>query len=71
MIMQYIKPDVSTICIALAKFGCHFISCRGKGKRYVLPNSRVMMHQPLGGTKGQAVDIEIHAKRFCALGVPE
>ncbi|HHT46256.1 MAG TPA: ATP-dependent Clp endopeptidase proteolytic subunit ClpP [Firmicutes bacterium] len=66
--MQYIKPDVSTICIGLAaSLGAILLAAGAKGKRYVLPNSRVMMHQPLGGTKGQAVDIEIHAKEILRL----
>ncbi len=66
--MQYIKPDVSTICVGLAaSLGAILLAAGAKGKRYVLPNSRVMMHQPLGGTKGQAVDIEIHAKEILRL----
>lgn len=63
--MQYIKPDVSTICVGMAASMGAFLLCAGeKGKRFALPNSEVMIHQPLGGTQGQAVDIEIHAKRI-------
>lgn len=63
--MQYIKPDVSTICVGLAaSMGAVLLAAGTKGKRYVLPNSRVMLHQPLGGAQGQAVDIEIHAKEI-------
>lgn len=66
--IQYIKPDVSTICVGLAaSLGAVLLTAGAKGKRYVLPNSRVMMHQPLGGTKGQAVDIDIHAKEILRL----
>lgn len=61
--MQYIKPDVSTICIGMAaSMGAFLLNAGAKGKRYALPNSTVMIHQPLGGAKGQATDIEIHAK---------
>lgn len=61
--MQYIKPDVSTICIGMAASMVAFLLNAGaKGKRYALPNSTIMIHQPLGGAKGQATDIEIHAK---------
>ena len=61
--MQYIKPDVSTICIGLAaSMGAFLLSAGAKGKRFALPNSEVMIHQPLGGAKGQATDVEIHAK---------
>ena len=61
--MQYIKPDVSTICIGLAaSMGAFLLAAGAKGKRYALPNSEIMIHQPLGGAKGQATDIEIHAK---------
>ncbi|MBQ9972217.1 MAG: ATP-dependent Clp endopeptidase proteolytic subunit ClpP, partial [Firmicutes bacterium] len=60
--MQYIKPDVSTICIGLAaSMGAFLLSSGTKGKRYALPNAEVMIHQPLGGVKGQASDIKIHA----------
>lgn len=63
--MQYIKPDVSTICVGLAaSMGAVLLTAGTKGKRYALPNSRMMMHQPLGGAQGQAVDIEIHAKEI-------
>lgn len=60
--MQYIKPDVSTICVGLAaSMGAFLLSAGAKGKRYALPNAEVMIHQPLGGVKGQASDIKIHA----------
>ncbi|WP_202080255.1 ATP-dependent Clp endopeptidase proteolytic subunit ClpP [Caldalkalibacillus salinus] len=60
--MQYIKPDVSTICIGMAaSMGSFLLAAGTKGKRYALPNSEIMMHQPLGGVKGQAADIKIHA----------
>ena len=63
--MQYIKPDVSTICVGLAaSMGAVLLTAGAKGKRYALPNSRVMMHQPMGGAQGQAIDIEIHAKEI-------
>lgn len=63
--MQYIKPDVSTICIGMAaSMGAFLLAAGEKGKRFALPNSEIMIHQPLGGTKGQATDIEIHAKRI-------
>lgn len=63
--MQHIKPDVSTICIGLAaSMGAFLLSSGTKGKRFVLPNSEVMIHQPLGGAEGQATDIEIRAKRI-------
>ena len=61
--MQYIKPDVSTICIGLAaSMGAFLLTAGAKGKRFALPNSEIMIHQPLGGAKGQATDVEIHAK---------
>ena len=61
--MQYIKPDVSTICIGLAaSMGAFLLNAGAKGKRFALPNSEIMIHQTLGGAKGQATDIEIHAK---------
>ena len=61
--MQYIKPDVSTICIGLAaSMGAFLLNAGAKGQRFALPNSEIMIHQPLGGAKGQATDIEIHAK---------
>ena len=60
---QYIKPDVSTICIGMAaSMGAFLLNAGAKGKRFALPNSEIMIHQPLGGAKGQATDIEIHAK---------
>jgi ATP-dependent Clp protease protease subunit len=63
--MQYIKPKVSTICIGMAaSMGAFLLSAGEKGKRFALPNAEVMIHQPLGGTQGQATDIEIHAKRI-------
>lgn len=63
--MQYIKCDVSTICIGMAaSMGAFLLSCGAKGKRYALPNAEVMIHQPLGGFQGQATDFEIHAKRI-------
>jgi ATP-dependent Clp protease protease subunit len=61
--MQFIKPDVSTLCIGqAASMGSLLLTAGAKGKRYALPNSRIMIHQPLGGYQGQATDIEIHAK---------
>lgn len=61
--MQYIKPDVSTICVGLAaSMGAFLLSSGTKGKRFALPNAEVMIHQPLGGAKGQASDIKIHAE---------
>jgi ATP-dependent Clp protease protease subunit len=66
--MQFIKPDVSTLCIGqAASMGAFLLSAGAKGKRYCLPNSRVMIHQPLGGFQGQASDIEIHAKEILYL----
>ena len=63
--VQYIKPDVSTICIGMAaSMGAFLLAAGAKGKRLALPNSEIMIHQPLGGTRGQATDIEIHAKRI-------
>lgn len=60
--MQYIKPDVSTVCLGMAaSMGAVLLAGGAKGKRFVLPNSEVMIHQPLGGTEGQASDIRIHA----------
>ncbi|AGA58680.1 MAG: ATP-dependent Clp endopeptidase proteolytic subunit ClpP [Thermobacillus sp.] len=60
--MQYIKPDVSTICVGIAASMASLLLTAGaKGKRYALPNSEVMIHQPLGGVRGQAADIKIHA----------
>ena len=66
--MQYIRPDVSTICVGqAASMGALLLASGAKGKRYALPNSRVMIHQPLGGFQGQASDIEIHAREILAL----
>lgn len=66
--MNYIKPDISTICIGqAASMGAFLLSSGTKGKRYALPNARVMIHQPLGGASGQASDIEIHAKEILYL----
>jgi len=66
--MRFVKPDVSTLCIGqAASMGAFLLSAGAKGKRFVLPNSRVMIHQPLGGFQGQATDIEIHAKEILYL----
>jgi ATP-dependent Clp protease, protease subunit len=66
--MQYIKSDVSTLCIGqAASMGALLLTAGAKGKRFCLPNSRVMIHQPLGGFQGQASDIEIHAKEILYL----
>jgi ATP-dependent Clp protease protease subunit len=66
--MQYIKPDVSTLCIGQAcSMGSLLLTAGTKGKRFSLPNSRIMIHQPSGGYRGQATDIEIHAKETLAL----
>jgi ATP-dependent Clp protease, protease subunit len=66
--MQYVKPDVSTLCIGMAaSMGAFLLSSGAKGKRYCLPNSEVMVHQPLGCAHGQASDIEISAKRILKL----
>lgn len=66
--MQFIKPDVSTLCIGqAASMGALLLAAGAKGKRFCLPNSRVMIHQPLGGFQGQASDIEIHAKEILYL----
>lgn len=63
--MQLVKPDVSTICIGMAaSFGALLLLAGTKGKRYALPNSEIMIHQPLGGVKGQATEIEISARRI-------
>ena len=63
--MQYIKCDVSTICIGMAaSMGAFLLSSGAKGKRFALPNSEIMIHQPLGGMQGQATDIKIHADRI-------
>lgn len=65
--MNFIKPDVSTVCTGMAaSMGAFLLSGGAKGKRYCLPNAKVMIHQPLGGYQGQASDIEIHAKEIIA-----
>lgn len=66
--MQFIKPDVSTLCLGQAASAAALLLCAGaQGKRFCLPNSRVMIHQPLGGFRGQASDIEIHARETLAI----
>jgi ATP-dependent Clp protease protease subunit len=66
--MQYIKPDIATYCIGqAASMGALLLTAGTTGKRFVLPNSRVMIHQPMGGFQGQATDIEIHAKEILKL----
>ena len=66
--MQFIKPDVSTLCIGqAASMGAFLLTAGAKGKRFCLPNSRVMIHQPMGGFQGQASDIEIHAREILYL----
>jgi ATP-dependent Clp protease protease subunit len=66
--MQFIKPDVSTLCTGqAASMGALLLTAGAKGKRFILPNSRVMIHQPMGGFEGQASDIEIHAKEILFL----
>ncbi len=66
--IQYIKPDVSTICIGMAaSMGAVLLSAGTKGKRFALPHSRIMVHQPMGGARGQAADVEIHAKEIMGL----
>jgi ATP-dependent Clp protease protease subunit len=66
--MHYIRPDVSTVCIGqAASMGSLLLCCGAKGKRYALPNSRIMMHQPSGGAQGQASDIEIQAREILKL----
>jgi ATP-dependent Clp protease protease subunit len=63
--MQFIKPQVSTLCMGLAaSMGAFLLAAGAKGKRFSLPNSKIMIHQPLGGTQGQATDIEIHAREI-------
>ncbi|ATB70764.1 ATP-dependent Clp endopeptidase proteolytic subunit ClpP [Sulfurospirillum diekertiae] len=63
--MNYVRPDISTICIGqAASMGAFLLSSGAKGKRYALPNARIMIHQPLGGAQGQATDIEIQAKEI-------
>lgn len=66
--MNYVRPEVCTICIGqAASMGAFLLSCGAKGKRYSLPNSRIMIHQPLGGAKGQATDIQIQAQEILRL----
>jgi ATP-dependent Clp protease protease subunit len=66
--MQYVKPDVATICVGQASsMGAVLMAAGAKGKRFSLPNSRLMIHQPMGGFRGQATDIEIHAKEIMFL----
>jgi ATP-dependent Clp protease protease subunit len=66
--MQFIKPDVSTLCVGMAaSMGAFLLAAGAKGKRFALPNSTVMIHQPMGGFQGQASDIAIHAKYILAL----
>jgi ATP-dependent Clp protease protease subunit len=66
--MQYIRPDVSTVCIGqAASMGSLLLAAGANGKRYVLPNARIMVHQPSGGAQGQATDIEIHAREILAI----
>ncbi len=66
--MNYIKPDVATICMGqAASMGAFLLAAGAKGKRYALPNARIMIHQPLGGFQGQATDIEIHAREILRL----
>jgi ATP-dependent Clp protease, protease subunit len=66
--MQFIKPDVSTICVGMAaSMGAFLLAAGAKGKRYALPNSRIMIHQPSGGSQGQASDIEIQAREILNL----
>lgn len=66
--MKFIKPDVSTVCVGqAASMGAFLLSAGAKGKRYCLPNARVMIHQPLGGFQGQASDFEIHAKEILSI----
>jgi ATP-dependent Clp protease protease subunit len=66
--MQFIKPDVSTICVGMAaSMGAFLLAAGAKGKRYALPNSRIMIHQPSGGSQGQASDIEIQAREILYL----
>ena len=66
--MRFVKPDISTLCVGqAASMGAFLLAAGAKGKRFVLPNSRIMIHQPLGGFQGQASDIEIHAKEILYL----
>jgi ATP-dependent Clp protease protease subunit len=63
--MQFVKPDVSTMCLGMAaSMGAFLLAAGAKGKRFSLPNSKIMIHQPLGGAQGQATDIEIHAREI-------
>ncbi|MGE5301049.1 MAG: ATP-dependent Clp endopeptidase proteolytic subunit ClpP [Acidobacteriota bacterium] len=63
--MQYVKPDIATYCVGqAASMGALLLAAGSKGKRYALPNSRIMLHQPMGGFQGQATDIEIHAREI-------
>ena len=63
--MNFIKPDVSTLCMGMAaSMGAFLLAAGAKGKRFALPNSKIMIHQPLGGAQGQATDIEIHAREI-------
>ena len=67
--MQYIKPDVSTICIGqAASMGSLLLTAGAKGKRFALPNARIMIHQPLGGARGQSTDVQIQAKELLRIG---
>jgi ATP-dependent Clp protease protease subunit len=66
--MNFIKPDISTLCMGLAaSMGAFLLAAGAKGKRFALPNSRIMIHQPLGGARGQASDIEIQAREILYL----
>jgi len=66
--MQYIRPDVSTLCLGqAASMGAMLLAAGAEGKRYTLPNARILIHQPMGGFKGQATDIEIHAREILKL----
>jgi ATP-dependent Clp protease protease subunit len=66
--MQYIKPDVSTLCLGqAASMGAFLLAAGAKGKRYALPNARILIHQPMGGFQGQATDIDIHAREILRL----
>lgn len=66
--MQYVKPDIATYCVGqAASMGALLLAAGAKGKRFALPNSRIMLHQPMGGFQGQATDIEIHAREILRL----
>lgn len=66
--MQYVKPDVSTICVGMAaSMGAFLLAAGAKGKRFALPHSEIMIYQPIGGTRGQAVEIKIYAERIIKL----